>query len=132
MGRPPTGEPRDPRSVTLRMVAAHAGVSKSVVSRVLQDSPHVSPEKRAVVEEAIRTLGYRPNAAARSLTQRRTMAVGVIVSDLGQPWFAGMLEGLGTVLARRRRAGGPSRRGRCRRGRGRRSAGWRGPRPAAR
>lgn len=98
MGRPPTGEPRDPRSVTLRMVAAHAGVSKSVVSRVLQDSPHVSPEKRAVVEEAIRTLGYRPNAAARSLTQRRTMAVGVIVSDLGQPWFAGMLEGLGTVL----------------------------------
>ncbi|MEI2774983.1 MAG: LacI family DNA-binding transcriptional regulator [Tetrasphaera sp.] len=92
------GAGQDPRTVTLRTVAAHAGVSKSLVSRVLQGSPQVSPAKREAVERAIRELGYRPNASARSLTQRRTMAVGVIVADLGQPWFAGMLEGLGTTL----------------------------------
>ena len=88
-----------PATVTLRMVAAHAGVSKSVVSRVLQDSPHVSPTKRAAVAAAIQELGYRPNSLARSLTQRRTNIVGVLVHDLRQPWFVDALEGLGAGLA---------------------------------
>lgn len=88
----------EPRA-TVRSVAAHAGVSKSVVSRVLQGASNVSPQARAAVEAAIAELGYRPNATARSLTQRRTNAVGVIVNDLRQPWFAGMLEGLGAALA---------------------------------
>ena len=88
-----------PATVTLRMVAAHAGVSKSVVSRVLQDSPHVSPAKRAAVAAAIEELGYRPNSLARSLTQRRTNIVGVLVHDLRQPWFVDALEGLGAGLA---------------------------------
>lgn len=86
--------------VTLRAVAAHAGVSKSLVSRVLQGSPHVSPERREAVEQAIRELGYRPNGAARSLTQRRTMAVGVLMNDLRQPWFVDFLQGLNTRLHR--------------------------------
>ena len=105
-----TNGPQDPRAavtrhesppatVTLRMVAAHAGVSKSVVSRVLQDSPHVSPAKRAAVAAAIEELGYRPNSLARSLTQRRTNIVGVLVHDLRQPWFVDALEGLGAGLA---------------------------------
>lgn len=87
-----------PRPVTLRAVAVHAGVSKSVVSRVLQNSPRVSPESRSAVQRAIAELGYRPNGMARSLTQRRTRAVGVIVNDLRQPWFPGLLEGLGPAL----------------------------------
>lgn len=86
------------RAVTLRAVAAHAGVSKSVVSRVLQGSPHVSPERRRAVEDAIRELGYRPNRAARNLTRRSTQAVGVLVADLSQPWFADFLEGLNQAL----------------------------------
>ena len=69
---PSAGAGTLPSDVTLRMVAARAGVSKSVVSRVLQDSPHVSPARREAVTVAIRELGYRPNTLARSLTQRRT------------------------------------------------------------
>lgn len=84
--------------VTLRTVAARAGVSKSVVSRVLQGSSHVSSESREAVETAIRELGYRPNAMARSLSQRRTNTVGVLVNDLRQPWFVDVLEGLNAVL----------------------------------
>ncbi len=89
---------RPSQPVTLRAVAAHAGVSKSLVSRVLQGSPHVSPERREAVQRAIRDLGYRPNGTARSLTQRRTSAVGVLVNDLRQPWFVDFLEGLNPAL----------------------------------
>jgi DNA-binding LacI/PurR family transcriptional regulator len=85
-------------SVTLRAVAAHAGVSKSVVSRVLQGSPRVSDHSREAVERSIRDLGYRPNGTARSLTQGRTGAIGVLVNDLRQPWFVDLLEGLNATL----------------------------------
>jgi DNA-binding LacI/PurR family transcriptional regulator len=81
------------------MVAAHAGVSKSVVSRVLQESSQVSPAKREAVTRAIEELGYRPNTVARSLTQRRTNIVGVLVHDLHQPWFVDALEGLAAGFA---------------------------------
>jgi DNA-binding LacI/PurR family transcriptional regulator len=87
-----------PTAVTLRMVAAHAGVSKSVVSRVLQDSPHVSATKRDAVLRAIEELGYRPNTLARSLTQRRTNIVGVLLHDIRQPWFPDVMEGVSEGL----------------------------------
>jgi DNA-binding LacI/PurR family transcriptional regulator len=84
---------------TIRSVAEHAGVSKSLVSRVLQGSPHVSPAKRKAVEDAIKELGYRPNGTARSLTERRTRAIGVLINDLRQPWFVDFLEGVNTTLS---------------------------------
>ena len=67
---------------TIRDVAARAGVSKSLVSRVLHDSPLVSETRRAAVLRAIEELGYRPNAAARTLVRRRSNAIAVLVSDL--------------------------------------------------
>lgn len=96
--RAPIGDGTIPSNVTLRMVAVHAGVSKSVVSRVLQDSPQVSPARRKAVMEAIDDLGYRPNSLARSLTQRRTNIVGVLLHDLRQPWFADVMEGVSAGL----------------------------------
>jgi DNA-binding LacI/PurR family transcriptional regulator len=69
-----------------------------VVSRVLQNSPHVSPERREAVQKAIQELGYRPNGTARSLSRRRTQAVGVLINDLRQPWFVDFLEGLTGAL----------------------------------
>lgn len=89
----------DRRGITLRAVAAHAGVSKSVVSRVLQGSPHVSEARRRAVEAAIEELHYRPNRAARSLAERRTRTIGVLVNDLRQPWLVDFLDGLGRILA---------------------------------
>src|ERR1051326_8881102 len=82
------------RAPTIIDVAARAGVSKSVVSRVLRDDPSVSPARREAVLSAAEALGYRPNAVARSLVQRRTFNVGVIVSDLHNLFFAEILDGI--------------------------------------
>jgi DNA-binding LacI/PurR family transcriptional regulator len=62
-------------------VARHVGVSHQTVSRVLNGHPNVSPETRASVLAAIRDLGYRPNAAARTLVTGRTNVLGVISFD---------------------------------------------------
>ncbi|WP_110944416.1 LacI family DNA-binding transcriptional regulator [Streptomyces niger] len=95
-GRPADGAANRPP--TIRSVAERAGVSKSLVSLVLRDSPQVSDAKRAAVLDAIRELDYRPNAAARSLVARRTHTVGVLLNDMRNPWFVDLLDGLNSVL----------------------------------
>jgi DNA-binding LacI/PurR family transcriptional regulator len=79
-------------------VAARAGVSKSLVSLVLQNSPHVSEAKRQAVLTAVEELGYRPDPVARSLAERRTRTVGVVIDDLSNPWYVALLDGLRPVL----------------------------------
>ncbi len=83
---------------TIRTVAERAGVSKSLVSLVLQNSDKVSPQRRAAVERAIAELGYRPSMVARSLSVRRTGAIGVVIDDLRNPWFVECYEGLAGAL----------------------------------
>ena len=75
-------------------VARLAGVSHQTVSRVLNEHPHVSAKTRAGVLAAIRDLGYRPNAAARSLVTGRTNALGVISVDSTLYGPSSMLYGL--------------------------------------
>ncbi|MFF2631877.1 LacI family DNA-binding transcriptional regulator [Microbacterium sp. NPDC058021] len=67
--------------VGVRDVAALAGVSSQTVSRVLNDHPHIRDETRRRVLEAMATLGYRVNNAARSLGTATTRTLGVIASD---------------------------------------------------
>jgi DNA-binding LacI/PurR family transcriptional regulator len=95
MASPP---PPASRPATIRTVAERAGVSKSLVSLVLRGSSNVSAGKRLAVQQAIDELGYRPNAIARQLTERRTNMVGVLLNDLRNPWFIDCLEGLTSVL----------------------------------
>ena len=94
---PANGEQPVPRP-TIRDVAEHAGVSKSLVSLVLRGAPNVSPERRAAVERAIAELGYRRNAAARALREGRSRAIGVLLNDVRHPWFADILDGLISVV----------------------------------
>src|ERR1700740_1846728 len=89
---------RTARNPPLETVAARAGVSKSLVSLVLRDSPKVSATSREAVMRAVAELGCRPNAAARLLAERRSHTVGVLLNDLRQPWFADMLDGLTPAL----------------------------------
>jgi len=86
------------RPATIRTVAERAGVSKSLVSLVLRGAPNVSADKRRAVQDAIIELGYRPNMMARTLSERRTSMVGVLLNDLRNPWFVDCLEGLTQVL----------------------------------
>ncbi|MET9384448.1 LacI family DNA-binding transcriptional regulator [Streptomyces sp. NPDC002928] len=86
------------RPPTIRDVAEQAGVSKSLVSLVLRGSDQVRPEKREAVLRAAHDLGYRPNAAARSLSEQRTRTVGVLLNDLRNPWFVDLLDGLNSLL----------------------------------
>jgi DNA-binding LacI/PurR family transcriptional regulator len=88
----------DSRPPTIRTVAARAGVSKSLVSLVLQDSPRVSEQRRAAVLAAMAELGYRRDPVARSLAERRTRTVGVVLDDLTNPWYVDLLAGLRPVL----------------------------------
>lgn len=77
---------------TIFDVAERAGVSKSLVSLVLRGQPGVSDARRKAVLGAAKELGYRPNAAARSLAQQRTHTVGALLSDMRNPWFIDLLE----------------------------------------
>jgi DNA-binding LacI/PurR family transcriptional regulator len=74
-------ERRPDRPPVMTDVARLAGVSHQTVSRVLNDHPNVRPRTRENVLAAISELGYRPNAAARTLVTRRTRTLGVISFD---------------------------------------------------
>ncbi len=80
-------------AVTIRDVAKLAGVSPMTVSRVINGSPKVSPETRERVEAAVAELRYVPNTLARGLTQSRSGTLGMVVPDLGDPFFTLVLRG---------------------------------------
>ena len=70
------------KRLTIRDVAAAAGVSTQTVSRVLNNRPDVAPETLQRVQEVIRETGYAPNMLARSLTQGRSHTLGVVAYGL--------------------------------------------------
>ena len=79
-------------------VARRAKVSKTTVSHVINNTRFVETETRERVLEAVEALGYRPNAAARSLTTQRTGTIGIIISDASNLFFGEMLLGVEDVL----------------------------------
>lgn len=88
MAKAPGGTER--KRVTIRDVAALAGVDASLVSRVLNDHPKASagPSTRERILEAARKLGYQPNLMARSLRTARTWTLGLLLPNLANPMYA--------------------------------------------
>ncbi|KRE71479.1 LacI family DNA-binding transcriptional regulator [Arthrobacter sp. Soil762] len=86
------------RRPTIKDVAERAGVSKSLVSLVLRDSPRVSAERRQRVLEVMEEMGYELNMAARSLATRSNGTIGVLVSDLHNPWAFDVVDAARPVL----------------------------------
>ncbi|PYT91558.1 MAG: hypothetical protein DMG36_17930 [Acidobacteria bacterium] len=85
-----------PKRTTIRDVARTAGVGIGTISRVLNSSSQVSRETRARVLEAIRRLGFRPNAQARRILRRRSEIVCFLLSnrDFLHPFHARILQGV--------------------------------------
>jgi DNA-binding LacI/PurR family transcriptional regulator len=85
-------------------VARLAGVSKSTVSRVINDSPFVSAAARAAVERVIAETDYIPSRAARDLAQQRSNSIAVVIPDTANrrlffdPFFPTLLTGISAGL----------------------------------
>jgi LacI family transcriptional regulator len=77
-------------NVTMQRIAREAGVSISTVSRVLAGKPIVAESTRSRIQALIDRYDYHPNLAARSLVQRRSNMLGLLVPNIENPYFASM------------------------------------------
>lgn len=82
------------KQTTITDVATHAGVSLATVSRVMNGNATVDPALADRVRRSAAELGYSANPLARSLVLGRTQTISVVVPDLANPTFQGMLRGL--------------------------------------
>jgi LacI family transcriptional regulator len=79
---------------TIKDVARRAGVSTMTVSRVINNADYISQETRERVEQAIAELDYLPNALARSLRFKQTKTIALVLTDIANPFFTGVLRGV--------------------------------------
>ena len=78
-------------TISIYTIAKEAGVSPATVSRVLNGSARVSEEKRARVQALIEKYSFTPNALARGLSSVETKVIGLMVSDIRNPFYATMV-----------------------------------------
>ncbi|MCB2214242.1 LacI family transcriptional regulator [bacterium] len=85
--------------LTLEDIAKQAGVSRSTVSRVVNDHPNISDKVRSRVLKIINETGYRPNAAARALVSQRSQTIGLLLPHtisalFADPYFPHLIKGI--------------------------------------
>lgn len=88
-------------SARIEDVARQAGVSTATVSRVLSGKPYVSDAVRQRVLGAIRDLNYHPSRVARSLRVQRSSIIGLIISDIQNPFFTSVVRAVEDVAQQR-------------------------------
>jgi LacI family transcriptional regulator len=86
---PPTRLPSAPP--TSHDVAHEAGLSQSTVSRALRGDPRVTAETRERVMAAAQRLGYTVNALGRNLSQRSTRTIGMVVTEISNPFYPNLI-----------------------------------------
>ena len=94
----PVSKSRSSGRATLAAVAAHTGVSTMTVSRALNQPELVSEDVRLRVEQAVATLGYVPNRAARALASRQSNVIVVLVPSLSNFVFNAVIDGIQEVV----------------------------------
>lgn len=85
-------------SVTIKDIARAAGVSHTTVSRALHDHPAISDQTTVRIKELAVSMGYVPNASARGLKTHHSHAVGVIVSNIADPFWSEVIHGVDDIL----------------------------------
>jgi LacI family transcriptional regulator len=83
--------------VTIVEVAKSAGVSPATVSRVVGNYGYVSEKTRQKVQAAVKEMGYRPNTIARSMVTKSTRTIGLVVTDITNPFFAQLARGVEAI-----------------------------------
>ena len=83
--------------ISIKDIARAARVSHSTVSRALHDSPLVNPRTRAKIRRIAQEKGYTPSAVARSLVNRRTDTIGVVVTSIADPFIGEVVSGIEEV-----------------------------------
>lgn len=84
---------------TIQDVARVAGVSRTTVSKVLNDQPRVAPATRELVRSTMERLGYRPSAVAQGLRSQRSRMLALITDDIEGLFTAAMMRGVEEVVA---------------------------------
>jgi LacI family purine nucleotide synthesis repressor len=82
------------KRATINDVALKAGVSKSTVSHVINHTRFVEEHTKLKVLQAIQELNYRPSSIARSLVSQRTQTAGLLISDVGNPFYHDVIRGV--------------------------------------
>ena len=80
--------------ITISDIAKLVGVSKITVSRALNNSSLVSEKTRSKIIQVAKRLNYRRNLIAKSFATRRTQTIGVIITDITNPFFAEIIKGI--------------------------------------
>src|SRR4051794_31558993 len=79
--------------ITINDVARTAGVSKGTVSKFMNGGRHVSPTNKAKIAAAVEKLGFEPNRMAQGLSLKRSHTIGLIVANIGNPFYAELIRG---------------------------------------
>lgn len=87
------------KKITINDVAREAGVSKTTISRFLnQNYNNMSEQTKNRIEKVIQDLNYRPNKQAQSLKSKHSFLIGVVVADISNMFSSLLLKGIGTIL----------------------------------
>ncbi|WP_344680171.1 LacI family DNA-binding transcriptional regulator [Saccharopolyspora taberi] len=92
---------QSPRRATIKDVARSAGVSYQTVSRAMNDRTDIDPETKRRVLAVAAELGYRPSRFARGLVTAQTTTIGLVVPDVGNPFFPEVIAGVIEAASRR-------------------------------
>lgn len=86
---------------TIKDIARISGISKSTVSRVINNAPHVSDKKRELVKSVMENLDYTPDYGARGMRTNKSSSVGFFLPDYANPFYSEILKGIETVARKK-------------------------------